>query len=499
VQSDTDISVQCGKQVEQHSDWFSEAVWCGDYSKEGFLKADVLFGTGGGIDQDGSLVIRPSASSPLDRVFTLELESCVLASNSLHCLLAATDLGTPESKEDFRHLQNSLIHGIDECQRHLKVGTETISSTICGSLRYARGKFIEEEWIEPRPKFSTYLTYISFLETTLRDIFTNSSDPKRERYCYTPTVGVSSGYDSPFISAVARNAGLKTCYTFPITYNDLDDDGRDIADRLGIHCSSFSRYAWQKDVAFAEAYVVAGAGTLAGIELLSANDHLAGKIHLTGWHGDMVWGLDTHADDYGRFKGVETGMSYTELRLHVGMLNVPVSYLGIGGLDDIVKISNSPEMKPWDYCHSDGNLDTHGGRYSRPICRRLLEESGVPRDSFAQQKKAIMTTSADLCHSSQSLNSMYKSAKARGLREPTRCRQILWALAEWLLHPMRTLGTTNFKGASRLKMLEAPLRNKLRKEQQSFHDWIPWANDFIYNIYRRETPSSRSPKPPSRP
>jgi hypothetical protein len=41
-----------------------------------------------------------------------------------------------------------------------------------------------------------------------------------------------------------------------------------------------------------------------------------------------------------------------------------------------VKITRSAEMAPWDV----------GGAYSRPICRRLLEDAGVPRGSFGVSK-----------------------------------------------------------------------------------------------------------------
>jgi hypothetical protein len=39
---------------------------------------------------------------------------------------------------------------------------------------------------------------------------------------------------------------------------------------------------------------------------------------------------------------------------------------------DIVRLSNSSELEPWDVA----------GGYSRPICRRIVEDSGVPRDAF---------------------------------------------------------------------------------------------------------------------
>jgi hypothetical protein len=45
---------------------------------------------------------------------------------------------------------------------------------------------------------------------------------------------------------------------------------------------------------------------------------------------------------------------------------------------DVNAISQSAEMAPWDV----------PGDYSRPICRRIVEEAGVPRETFGTRKKA---------------------------------------------------------------------------------------------------------------
>ena len=52
--------------------------------------------------------------------------------------------------------------------------------------------------------------------------------------------------------------------------------------------------------------------------------------------------------------------------------------MGTRQIEDVNAISCSSEMAPWDV----------PGRYSRPICRRIIEEADVPRGAFATQKKA---------------------------------------------------------------------------------------------------------------
>jgi hypothetical protein len=71
-------------------------------------------------------------------------------------------------------------------------------------------------------------------------------------------------------------------------------------------------------------------------------------------------------------------LSLTEYRLAIGMLHCPVSFWGVRQIKELHAISNSDEMRPWDV----------PGDYSRPICRRIVESAGVPRELFGQEKKA---------------------------------------------------------------------------------------------------------------
>jgi hypothetical protein len=67
----------------------------------------------------------------------------------------------------------------------------------------------------------------------------------------------------------------------------------------------------------------------------------------------------------------------TEYRLHVGFIHCPIPYLGARHLPEIYAISISEAMKPWET----------GGKYSRPIPRRIIEGIGVARESFGQYKR----------------------------------------------------------------------------------------------------------------
>ena len=74
------------------------------------------------------------------------------------------------------------------------------------------------------------------------------------------------------------------------------------------------------------------------------------------------------------WKNSEVGLS--ESHLHQGYIPVPMTSYGIRHWTDLFRISNSDEMKPWSI----------GGDYDRLIPRRILEEKGLPRESFGMKK-----------------------------------------------------------------------------------------------------------------
>ena len=65
-----------------------------------------------------------------------------------------------------------------------------------------------------------------------------------------------------------------------------------------------------------------------------------------------------------------------EWRLVVGLIHLPLPYIGARRKPDIVEITESSEMDPWRL----------GTEYDRPIPRRIAEEAGVPRQLFGQSK-----------------------------------------------------------------------------------------------------------------
>ena len=118
-----------------------------------------------------------------------------------------------------------------------------------------------------------------------------------------------------------------------------------------------------------------------GTEMLSLRSELARfpRCLLVGFMGDSIWDreLSVISRDL-KWKSSRGGQNLTEMRLETNFVYVPVAFIGAQKIPEINEISRSEEMRPW----------TLFNEYDRPICRRTLEEAGVPRSLFGQKKRA---------------------------------------------------------------------------------------------------------------
>src|SRR5438552_1923631 len=108
-----------------------------------------------------------------------------------------------------------------------------------------------------------------------------------------------------------------------------------------------------------------------------AEAHLARRVLVTGYHGDQMWSKRPRAPSADIVRGDQSGLSLSEYRLWAGFIHLPVPFLGVRQIGDVSALSRSAAMAPWDV----------PGAYSRPICRRIVETAGVPRDAFGVRKQ----------------------------------------------------------------------------------------------------------------
>ncbi len=376
--------VSHGARVERCDEWFCEAVWDGDYQSGDFDQTDIVAGSGGRI-RDAAVTF-VSSGSTVDRLQSVETPDATWISNSLPCLLALTDsnvdLTYPNYFDDFY----SIVRGIEAHKRSLATSAGEVTLTYFHNLVWDGQRLTRVAKPRPKRDFASYAGYVGFLQSSLQALSQNMRDPRRT-YPYRMLGTLSSGYDSPAVTALARTAGLEEVMSFDRCSRGEDDSGERIAQYLGVRSVPVPLAQWRAEL-LPEIPFLSSNAMGEEVRFKAAEPLLAGRVLLTGYHGDKIW--DLHTEEVGpdiRRKD-PSGLALTEYRLWSGFIHCPLPFFGARELADVVRISRSQEMVPWDV----------GGDYSRPICRRIVEESGVPRELFGVRKRqssVILSNSAE--------------------------------------------------------------------------------------------------------
>ncbi len=366
------ITVLHGPMIEVRDEWFCEAVWDGKYDDGGFDSTDLVFGSGG--RARGDFVTFVSAGSTVDRLQALRREDGAWVSNSLACLLATADAQLDATYAHYFEHFESIIHGLEQYKRTLDVSVGVVEFTYFNNLKWDRAALVEAQKPNEVRDFSTFSKYHDFLLSSLRRIAENmTADGRGSPYQMLGTI--SSGYDSPTVTALARQVGLRECISMAKARSGEADDGSAIAELLGVQLNLIPRTAWQRP-GFPEVPFIAADAKGEDIYISGAEERLRGRVLLTGFPN--VWAKKVKALSPNLVRGDQSGLSLTEYRLWAGFIHFPVPFMGARQVEEINAITHSPEMARWDV----------PGDYSRPICRRIVEEAGVPRNLFGISKKA---------------------------------------------------------------------------------------------------------------
>lgn len=375
-----EVSVLHGPRVETADDWFCEAAWDGEYERGDFDRTDIVAGSGGRL-RDGAMTFVASGST-VDRLHSLEGgDGIVWVSNSLACLLAAIGGNVDPTYPAYNAFFHSVVHGIDRYKRWLRTSVGPVQLTYFDNLRWADGALT----VVPKPfgarTFADFTSYRHFLERSMSAMMDNAASSGRT-HAVRPLSTLSSGYDSTTVSVLAWKAGLAE--TISITRGfvapslgepEVEDTGSTAAGILGLRCHTIEPRG--SDSPHAVAFFAANASG-EDLHFLGAAQHLAGRLLFTGFHGDNVWGKEPRSLSGTIVRSSQSGLSLSEYRLWAGFLHCPVPFWGVRAIAQIRAITHSAEMTPWDVA----------GRYSRPICRRIAEEAGLPRGTFATGKRA---------------------------------------------------------------------------------------------------------------
>jgi hypothetical protein len=367
------VTIRHGPGVETGEDWWAEAVWAGDFEAGDFDRTDMVFGSG--IRDRGDRIVFVSSGSTVDRLWYCLRDRTWHFSNSLPALLAITKTSLLDCYPYYRDIETVTL-GLDKVQRQIPSQEGDLRVVYFHNLIYDGESVSETEKPDTAPRFQAFDDYSEFLRCTAKKLGENMRDARRE-HRIEPLSTISSGYDSTTAAVVARHAGCSTAATLRTARSLVprDDSGEEIATLLGLSCKSYDRTI--DDCQLEEAFWAAAAWAQ-DVNLSSLEYPEPLCLLFTGFHGDKVWGREPHVDADRLARGDSTGLGLCEFRLIRGILHCPVPFWGGRQAEALRRISNSAELAPWAL-----NND-----YDRPICRRIVEEAGVPRATFGIRKSA---------------------------------------------------------------------------------------------------------------
>lgn len=372
------VDVLHGPWVETREDRFFEGAWDGSFQAGAFDDAVTFAGSGGRIDGDRVLFAAPTHK--LDRIQSVTAGDTIYLSNSLALLLTRAG-----EEIDIRH-----PHYFFDYLRYFRAGIRIKVKPIrlrsgnmayfhdCANIAVHRNLTIErlEKRIPPRP--SCYLDYAAFLETTARKVSANAIDPAG-KVVFRPLAAISRGYDSVAVAAVASQANCREAVTFRHSGPRMrEDSGTEIAAHLGMEVQEFDRTDYTKLPGFPEVEFFPNM-PLAAKALTVLEKQLSGSLFFNGQGGEDIWMRGWTAGAPLLQEPTADSMSGSnigEFRLRVGFVWFPLACCGAIHAPALARISLSREMCAWSV----------GGKYDRPIPRRLAEDRGVPRRLFGQLK-----------------------------------------------------------------------------------------------------------------
>ncbi len=377
VESDgSRLRARCGPAVEIAGDGLFEGCWAADFPSFDFDRAPYVFGTGMRL-RDGLPVFVPP-SHTLDALYVWLCGSGYCVSNSLAFLCEHAGIDLPYAGYGRRFA--SVVLGIERYKTRVHRNSEgSLHRVVYDPFRIAGGA-LRRDRIDATQRFGDFAGYRAHLTEVLRRSAENAAHPDRKQ-TYSPLATCSTGYDSSACAVLASEIGCRTAITFGVDRTGKPDSGREVGEHLSLEVTELPGHAerWAPD-GLAEAEFCTSC--LGGDDLvfLQAAETLPNRMVLTGFHGDSVWGLDKPVGTTIE-RGDLSGGSLGELRLRLPFVHLPLPFVGARAWPDIRRIGHAEEMRPYRI----------GGKYDRPIPRRILEEAGVPRSLFGQEKKMVST------------------------------------------------------------------------------------------------------------
>jgi len=386
-----------GEFVECCSEWLVEGAWDGEFKEGGFHKTDTFYGSG--VRKLENKIYFVTSTAKTDRLLYCRDRDRIIVSNSLLLLLGLTGASLDENHDYVDEAISVVRDGLQKYKREFRIihpRMQQIYQIFHENIVLENGEITYKPKNRKSPAFVSYNDYFHALIEKLQSVRRNyeSCDRQRPMTAYTT---ISSGYDATAVSCLAKELGVKECFT-----------GRSLDGWVFKRpAESSERIAWKlaykinpldprrSSISRDELYFLAGnypkfsKSVWSEISLHSMVKTLQKRnipaVVLMGYHGDDMWGHKSKIDpETGELLATPpvSGLNLSEVRLLAGFVTLSPAYLYIKDAGRIKKISNSKEMEHW-------KLNNY---YDRPIPRRIAEESGIPREWFGMKKRHITTT-----------------------------------------------------------------------------------------------------------
>lgn len=463
-----DVTVLHGRGVDTvtRPHEFFEGAWDGPIGADP-AAATTLIGSAGRAAPEGVLFASPTDLTT--HLFAIRRDDLLVISNSI--VFALVEGGAAPDRRYCFYEQDMLDVfrlGTTRRERHWlpMADGRRLHLYGCTNLLVTKDLTVTPVGKTVAPAPTTFEDYVDAVQSAMEHLFHNAASPERRRR-YTPIVTVSRGYDSPAVAALARRIGCRDAITLTTQFLTIDDNGRPIAERLGLAPHELDGRGYLTSLApreFAEFLACPGeihAGAAA--VLAPAAELLEGRVLLSGMYGDQIWG--GNACDAWVIPNVTamSGGDIHEFRLRAGFLYYPVPYTGSAHQAAVNAISRSPEMAPWSI----------GGAYDRPIPRRIVEQAGIPRDWFGSEKVTAPMDSLPLTTAAIAPDYVKRYTREdRSIGLAHECARSLFRAAE-------QLGRRSI-----VDWLEARLPLRTRSEPSVFPHMFAWSFEVLEQRYR---------------
>jgi hypothetical protein len=373
-----EIHVLCGEAVEIDDLGLLAGAWAGPFNRRAIEQAATSVGTA--LRSTGDRLIAVAGTASASALFFCRSGPRLIVSNSLALSLAAANDRLVASHPFYPQDLCTLIFGSDR-YRHTVPTESGRLSVHYGSMAIERDFRLTPIAAPAPPAFSDFATYRAYLLDQIRSVFANAADPKR-RWQYRPIVALSAGYDSPAAAVLAQEAGCSEGFTFgqPVDRPGTDEDsGAAIARTIGLSIREYDTFSYRSRSDLPEIEFIASSFGGGQVYLAATGTALGGRIVVSGYGGDRVWDMAYGQRQRPQFPFYSGGYSQAEFFARAPALDFSAPLIGARGFADIGAISRSAALRPWSV----------GGDYDRPIPRRIIEQAGVARGSFAVRKRRV--------------------------------------------------------------------------------------------------------------